>query len=121
MERTGSMNDADQIKTFQAMAEVPRKWVTTLDAKAGFLVAINGALLGFVFSSAKLPDCPLHWVKTTAYVASFLAMVSLLFTATVVFPRIKLDVKPSIGSVTFFAYVASKYGGAKLESGVWGI
>ncbi|CAE6754594.1 Pycsar system effector family protein [Paraburkholderia haematera] len=103
------MNDAEQVKTFQAMAEVSRKWVTTLDAKAGFLVAINGALLGFVFSSAKLTDCPLHWVRVPAYVAAALALASLLLAATVVFPRIKLDVSPSVGAVTFFAYVASKY------------
>lgn len=39
------MNEEDQVKTFQAMAKVSRKWVTVLDAKAAFLVAINDSVL----------------------------------------------------------------------------
>jgi len=105
-----SMNEADQIKTFQAMAEISRKWITVLDAKAGFLVAINGALLAFVWTGAKLPDSTLHWVKVFVYVSSGLALASLLLAVSVVFPRIKLDTKPSVEPVTFFAYVAGKYG-----------
>ncbi|MFM0016232.1 hypothetical protein PQR46_28210 [Paraburkholderia sediminicola] len=46
-----------------AASEFSRKWITVLDAKAGFLVAINGALLAFVWTGAKLPDSMLHWVK----------------------------------------------------------
>ncbi|WP_323073862.1 hypothetical protein IHE33_14505 (plasmid) [Mycetohabitans endofungorum] len=45
------MNEEDQAKTFQTMAEVSRKWVTVLDEKAAFLVTINGALLSFVWTT----------------------------------------------------------------------
>ncbi|OJA84433.1 hypothetical protein [Burkholderia ubonensis] len=103
------MDDVDRIKTFQAMADVSRKWITTLDAKAGFLVAVNGALLGFIWASAKLPDCPLHWVKALAYVSSALAFFSLFIAMLTVFPRIKLDTKPTVKHISFYAYVASKY------------
>lgn len=107
------MTEADQIKTFQAMAEVSRKWVSTLDAKAGFLVAINGALLAFVWTSAKLSDSPLPCAKILAYVASILALLSLLLAVATVFPRIKLDAKPSVAPISFFAYVAKNYGPAE--------
>lgn len=103
------MTEEDQIKTFQAMAEVSRKWVTVLDAKAAFLVAINGALLAFIWTGARLPDSSLHWVKVLAYFSSALALLSLLLAVTVVFPRIKLDTKPSVDAVTFFAHVAKRY------------
>lgn len=91
------------------MTDVSRKWVATLDAKAGFLVAVNGALLGFIWSSAKLPDNPIHWVKSLAYVSSGLAFFSMLIAMFVVFPRIRLDLKPVVKHISFYAYVASKY------------
>jgi hypothetical protein len=66
----------------------------------GFLVAINGALLAFVWTSAKLPDSTLHWVKAFVYVSSGLALISLLLAVSVVFPRIKLETKPAVEPVT---------------------
>lgn len=110
MVKANTMTESDQIKTFQAIAEVSRKWVSVLDTKAGFLVAINGALLAFVWTGAKLPDSSLPWVKHLAYIASGLALIALLLAVAVVFPRVKLDTKPSVDSVSFFAYVAGKYG-----------
>ncbi|WP_181321935.1 hypothetical protein [Trinickia symbiotica] len=103
------MDNVDRIKTFQAMADVSRKWITALDAKAAFLVAVNGALLGFIWTGAKLPDCPLHWVKALAYVSSALAFFSLFIAMLTVFPRVKLDIKPTVKHVSFYAYVAGKY------------
>jgi hypothetical protein len=103
------MDAVDRIKTYQAMADVSRKWVTTLDAKAGFLVAANGALLAFVWASAKLPDSTVHWVKSLACISSALAFFSLLLAMATVFPRIKLDLKPTVQHISFYAYVAIKY------------
>lgn len=103
------MTEADQIKTFQAMAEVSRKWVSTLDAKAGFLVAINGALLAFIWTGAKLADSSLPCVRPLAYIASAFALLSLLFSVSAVFPRIRLNSKPSVDPISFFAHVAEKY------------
>lgn len=103
------MTETDQLKTFQAMTETSRKWITVLDAKAGFLVAINGALLAFIWSSAKLPDGQSQWVRSLAYVASAFAFFSLFIAMLSVFPRIKLDTKPTVPHISFYGYVASKY------------
>jgi hypothetical protein len=103
------MNETDQVKTFQGMADVSRKWVTTLDTKAGFLVAVNGALLGFIWGSAKLPGSAVHWVKSLAYVSSGLAFFSIFLAMLTVFPRIKLEIKPTVKPVTFYGFVAGKY------------
>lgn len=91
------------------MTEVSRKWVTSLDAKAAFLVALNGALLTFIWSSAKLPECNLAPVKWFGILATLLLLASMLYAANAVFPRIRLDVKPSVPSVSFFGHVAGMY------------
>ncbi|ORT85487.1 hypothetical protein B7G54_16605 [Burkholderia puraquae] len=83
-----------------AASEFSRKWITVLEAIAGFLVAINGALLAFVWTDAKLLDSTLHWVKAFVHVASGLALISLLLAVSVAFPRIKLETKPSVEPVT---------------------
>lgn len=103
------MTEGDQLKTFQAMADTSRKWITALDAKAGFLAAINGALLAFIWSSAKLPDDPSHWVKSLAYVASVISFFSLFIAMLTVFPRTNLDTNPTVPQLSFYGYVASKY------------
>ncbi|WP_177315650.1 hypothetical protein [Burkholderia ubonensis] len=103
------MTEGDQIKIFQAITDTSRKWITALDAKAGFLVAINGALLAFIWSSAKLPDSQLQWIKSLAYIASGFSFLSLLVAALTVFPRIRLETKPTVPHISFYGYVASKY------------
>jgi hypothetical protein len=103
------MTEGDQIKMFQAMADVSRKWIVALDAKAGFLVAINGALLVFIWSSSKLPDYQSQWIKALAYVASVFAFFSLFIAMLTVFPRVKLETKPTVPHISFYGYVASKY------------
>lgn len=107
--RGACMDDIDKLKTFQAMAEISRKWVTTLDAKAGFLVAINGALLAFIWTSVKLPDNTLPLVKPLAYWASAFSIGSVLVALLTVFPRIKLNITPSAPQISFYAYVAKEY------------
>jgi hypothetical protein len=104
------MDDADRIKTYQGMAEVSRKWVTVLDAKAAFLVAINGALLSFIWASAKLPESPVHWVKSVSLIATGLSLISFCLALFVVYPRTQLALKASVDHVTFYMHVASKYG-----------
>lgn len=91
------------------MTDTSRKWIAALDAKAGFLVAINGALLAFIWSSAKLPDNPSQWIKSLAYVASVFSFFSLFIAMLTVFPRIKLETKPTVPHISFYGYVANKY------------
>ena len=49
--------------SMSAASEFLPKWIAVPDAKAVFRVAINGALLAFVWTGAKLPDSTLHWVN----------------------------------------------------------
>jgi hypothetical protein len=44
------VNDEDRLKTYQGFAEISRKWVSVLDAKAGFISAMSAALVGFVWA-----------------------------------------------------------------------
>jgi hypothetical protein len=103
------MTEADQLKTFAAVTEVTRKWVAVLDTKAGFLVALNSALLTYIWASAKLAGASESYSRSLALISSALAVISLGCAAFAVFPRIKLDTKPSVSPFSFFAYVATKY------------
>jgi hypothetical protein len=104
-----SMNAADRLKAYQAMGEISRKWIAALDTKAAFIVAINGALLGFIWTGAKLVEGPALWARPIAILASMLALASLFLALGVVFPRIALKLKPSVEPISFFAHVAKRY------------
>jgi hypothetical protein len=115
-----AMDDAERLKLYQSMAEVSRKWVTTLDAKAGFIAAINAALLGFIWTTTKLPiaTSPTPWPHRLGYLATGLSLISLCFAMAVVVPRIRLssdpskrepNSKPPIRAVTFYGFVATEY------------
>ena len=84
------MDDADRLKLYQGMADVSRKWVATLDAKAGFIAAINAALLGFIWSSAKLPEAGARWPHTLGVVSTAFSLLSLCLAMGVVVPRIRV-------------------------------
>jgi hypothetical protein len=103
------MNAADRLKAYQAMGEISRRWIAALDTKAAFLVAINGALLGFIWTGAKLVESPASWARPFALLASLLALTSLFLALGVVFPRIMLKLKPSVEPISFFAHVAKRY------------
>ena len=47
---------ADRLKACQAMAETSRKLANVMDAKAGFLSALNLGCMAFAWSSARLLD-----------------------------------------------------------------
>ncbi|WP_199272048.1 hypothetical protein [Paraburkholderia acidiphila] len=114
------MDDAERLRLYQGMAEVSRKWVTTLDAKAGFIAAINAALLGFIWTTTKLPTAAAStpWPHRLGFFATGLSLISLCLAMVVVVPRIRLssapptrepNSKPSVEAVTFYGFVAAKY------------
>ena len=112
------MDDAERLKLYQGMAEVSRKWVTTLDAKAGFIAAMNAALLGFIWTSAKLPAATASWPHRFGLVATGLSLISLCLAMTVVVPRTRLGQAsasqvpkgtPTVKAVTFYGFVADQY------------
>lgn len=110
------MENSERLKVYQAFSEISRKWTTTLDAKAAFLSAMNGALLGFLWAAAKLPSETglVHWL---ALGATFLCTFSLVAALLVVLPRIGLKAifsnhqvhQPDHQAFSFYGYVASKY------------
>ncbi|MBC3884107.1 MULTISPECIES: hypothetical protein [Undibacterium] len=108
--------DEDRLKMYVAIAETSRKWVSVMDTKAGFLSALNAALLAFIWTGARLLECG-PWSKGFALTASSLAILSLLFSLLTVIPRGSLaqifgaesryinDFKP----ISFYGYVAEYY------------
>ncbi len=110
------MENSERLKVYQGFSEISRKWTTTLDAKAAFLSAMNGALLGFLWAASKLPAEPglVHWL---AMGATLLCTCSLIAALLVVLPRISLKAifsnykvhQPDHQAFSFYGYVAAKY------------
>lgn len=98
------------------MAETTRKWVSVMDAKAGFLATLNAATLTFIWSVAKPGDVR-GWGDVLALLATVLVLLSLFLALKVVLPRTRLrhafgqtveyinDYEP----VTYFGFVATTY------------
>lgn len=110
------MNTADRLKVYQGFAELGRKWSQVMDAKAGFLSALNVALIGFIWTGVKLGEtsgCSYIFVS----VATAVALLSLFISLKVVSPRTTLkhafgmDLEYTNGyrAVSFFGDVARNY------------
>ncbi|MEI8209308.1 MAG: Pycsar system effector family protein [Methylococcales bacterium] len=110
------MNDSDKLKTFTAMAETTRKWVSVMDTKAGFLSALNAGLLGFIWTGAKLADGSC-WSKGLAILATVFSLASLLVALWVVLPRASLkkifgrnmSYVEGFKPISFYGFVADHY------------
>lgn len=110
------MNDEDRLKTYQSFAEISRKWVSVLDAKAGFISAMSAALVGFVWAGARLGTEP-GSVKWLAIVGTVFALVSLATALFIVLPKINVsavfgkntEYDKGYGPVSFYGHVAAKY------------
>jgi hypothetical protein len=111
----------ERLKLYLGYAETTRKWVTALDTKAGFVSALNAALLGFVWASAKLPDSTMVPVRNLGVAATFASVASLMIALWAVLPRVhlkaaygkKVTYQGGYGPVSFFGYVAGRYPAGK--------
>jgi hypothetical protein len=111
------MFDEDKLKTFLAYAEVSRKWVTVMDAKAGFIAALNLGMLAFLWTGAKLSEVD-GVIKILAITASILSLVSIMSVIWSSIPReslvhifgVKLRWKDDSQPISFYGYIAIKYG-----------
>lgn len=110
------MDDLDRFKAYSAMTEVSRKWVSVMDAKAGFISTLCGSAIVFIWTGAKLPD--VHGiVRYLSLIATIIAMVGLYLSLRVVLPRVtltqafgkKLTYAKNYRSISFFGYVADYY------------
>ncbi|WP_205631429.1 hypothetical protein [Collimonas fungivorans] len=111
-----TMKDEDKLKIYMAMAEVSRKWVTVMDTKAGFLSALNIAVLSFMWTGAKLLDAG-GLAKGLGLISSALAIFSLFAALWTVFPRGSLQAvfgkhsryTNDFKAISFYGYVSKTY------------
>lgn len=110
------MDSGERLKAYQGFAENTRKWVSVMDAKAGFISAMNAGVLTFIWSGAKLALLE-GAGRNLALVATAFSLVSLFIALCIVLPRITLDsvfgkkasYADSYAPISFFAYVADNF------------
>lgn len=111
------MTEEERFKAWSGYADISRKWASTMDAKAGFLTALNIGLLALLWSGAKIQDggC---LSKLLGAGASVVAISSILCAVWSALPRESLadifgtgmrwhdDYKP----LSYYGYVARAFG-----------
>jgi len=116
------MDDRDRLKAWSSYAEISRKWVSVMDAKAGFIAALNLGLLALLWSGAKIQDgnC---FTKVVGIAATIFIAASIISAVWVALPRESLkdifgkgirwheDYRP----VSFYGFVAKEYGKKDFE------
>lgn len=110
------MEDMDRFKAYSGMAEVSRKWVSVMDAKAGFISTLCGSVIVFVWTGAKLPDVG-GPVRCLALAATIVALVALFLSLSAVLPRVtlreafgqKITYSSAHKPISFFGYVVNTY------------
>jgi len=102
----------ERAQAYAALAESTRRLVGLMDGKAGFLFAVNGALLTFMWIGARLGDVApaAQWLAIGASLGSLLALLAALW---VVIPRRSIALPGSESSdyrpISFYGYVATQY------------
>lgn len=124
------MKPADRLKVYSAMAEVSRKWCTVMDTKAGFVSALNAALLAFLWSGGRFGD-ETCWPLWAALLSTGLSAASLWIAVLTAIPTesLKASLKRNVTykdgykPVSFYAYVAVNYqdSQARFERDVWAL
>jgi hypothetical protein len=110
------METAERLKVYQGFADLGRKWSQVMDAKAGFLSALNVALIGFIWTGAKLGEMS-GCTHILALAATAIASISLYISLRVVSPRttlkhafgLDLEYTKGYRAVSFFGDVARNY------------
>ena len=106
------MDAGERARIYSAFAEASRRLASTMDAKAGFVFAVNGALLTFLWIGARMADVSriTQWLGMTA---SFCAMLALLAALWVVVPRPAIDrsryTRGGARPISHYGYVATHY------------
>jgi hypothetical protein len=110
------MNDEERLKAYQGFAETSRKWISVLDAKAGFISAMSAALVGFIWTGASL-GVEQGWAKWLGVGGTAFAFVALATALLIVLPKISVssvfgkntNYEKDYGPVSFYGHVAAKY------------
>lgn len=114
---TEKMKDEDRYKVFSSYADISRKWVAIMDAKAGFTAALNLGLLAFLWTGAKLSESE-GCVRWLAVLATALSLCSICSAILAAMPRESL--KQIFGGqmrwrshyrpVSYYGYITTEYG-----------
>ena len=106
------MNAAERARTYAMLADSTRRWVSVMDTKAGFMFAVNGALLTFMWTAARLGEV-LALARWLAMGASLCSLLALLAALWIIIPRAAIG-RLGAGSaeyrpISFYGYVARVY------------
>jgi len=106
------MDAAERARTYATLADSTRRWVSVMDTKAGFMFAVNGALLTFMWTAARLGEV-LALARWLAMGASLCSLLALLAALWIIIPRAASG-RPAAGSaeyrpISFYGYVARVY------------
>jgi hypothetical protein len=106
------MEPAERARTYAAFADATRRWISVMDTKAGFLFAVNGALLTFMWIGARLADV-VPAAQRLAIGASLCSLLALLAALWIVIPRpssaLRGGPKGEYRTISFYGYVATQY------------
>jgi len=107
-----------RLKTYAAMVEVDRKWISVMDSKASFICALNAATLTLLWSGAKLGEIDSGLPLYALYAATVCGITSLWLCLWVILPRGTLrralrspsaNYARDFKAVSFYGYVATAY------------
>ena len=106
------MDAAERARTYATLADSTRRWVSVMDTKAGFMFAVNGALLTFMWTAARLGEV-LALARWLAMGASLCSLLALLAALWIIIPRAAIG-RLGAGSaeyrpISFYGYVARVY------------
>jgi hypothetical protein len=108
----------ERLRIYASLADTTRRWIAVMDTKAGFISALNGALLSFMWIGAHLNEVHAT-VKWLALTASVLSLLALLAALSIIIPRQTISQaraepawKPEQAPFSFYGYVAKRYSDA---------
>jgi pycsar effector protein len=105
------MDAAERARTYATLADSTRRWVSVMDTKAGFMFAVNGALLTFMWTAARLGEV-LALARWLAIGASLCSLLALLAALWIIIPRAAIGRRAASSDgrpVSFYGYVATAY------------
>jgi hypothetical protein len=106
----------ERLRLYAGLADTTRRWIGVMDTKAGFISALNGALLSFMWIGAHLSEVQAS-VKWLALTASVLSLLALLAALSIIIPRQtfstligrKRAFEGEFRPFSFYGYVATRY------------
>lgn len=106
------MDVAERARIYAAFADATRRLASAMDTKAGFVFAVNGALLTSLWIGARMSDVgpAARWLAMGSSLCSILALLAALW---VIVPRPSVDAalygKRGSRPVSHYGYVVTRY------------